>query len=418
LIGSFYLDGVIIAREGCILQTKLNLIAHCAREIDGGIRNVFAPAKLKNEMQESMSKKDNGHYASILVALGFSNDSITDEWMEVAGQFHKLAHRNKVWMKPKDHMEIMELWKRYEKILYIFTGSFYAFWDRIDHLLRIETPTVEILGSMKNLFRERQNEFQFFNSLDKKSWLRPLFESGYLTISLDDLYKDDQGRRILNDWLPLRYLAKIAPTLGRRESLLVSEKILDPLRLMVLLGDLNIDAYSLYNYCLIISYLPNYVLDSTDVGLLNYCEAYMKQQYPMHESVLMEDMLKRYIAEKQKDGLMELLGYAFGFIHYEEQIEGFEDMGITSQKRTEPNLRNTLHQYWTDEEVKEIMAITGISLPFLLAEILVSLSEHGSSDLNSMPSVEPSSQSRSYVYEWMGGLVDFLRRTSETLSWE
>src|SRR5690606_25096367 len=33
-------------------------------------------------------------------------------------------------------------------------------------------------------------------------------------------------------------------------------------------------------------------------------------------------------------------------------------------------------------------------------------------------SIEPSSQSQSYVYEWIGGLVDFLRRTSETLSWD
>lgn len=418
LIGAFYLDGVMIAREECMLQTKLNLIAHCAREIDGGIRDVFAPEKMKLEKEAAIGGDENGHYASILVALGFSNDTITDEWIAVAGQFHKLAHRYGVWLKPKDHTEIWELWKRYEKILYILTGSVYAFRDRIDHLLNIETPTKEILGMMKNLFREGQNEFQFFKYLDKPGWLRPMFENDYLTILPDELPKDDQDRRILQDWLPLRYLVAIAPMAGRHDSLLISRKILGPLRAMVLSGDLYIDAYSLYNYCLIIAHLPNYVLDSTDVELLDYCEAYMKQQYPVHESVLMEDMLNRYIGEKQKDGLIELLGYAFGYIHYEEQIEGFEDMGITSQKRTEPNLGNTLHQYWTDEKVKEIMAITGILLPFRLIEILVSLSEHDSSNLHSMPSVEPSSQSRSYVYEWMGGLVDFLRRTSQTLSWE
>lgn len=418
LIGAFYLDGVMIARKECMLQTKLNLIAHCAREIDGGIRDVFAPEKMKIKKEESMVGNENGHYASILVALGFTNNTITDEWMEVAGQFHKLAHRYGVWLKTKDHTEIWELWKRYEKILYILAGSVYAFRDRIDHLLSIETPTKEILGAMRNLFRDGQNEFQFFNSLNKPAWLRPMFENGFFTILLDKLPSDGQGRRVLQDWLPLRYLVAIAPKTDRHESLLISRKILDPLRERVLSGDLYFDSHSLSNYCLTIAHLQNYVLTGADVELLNYCQNYLQQQYPTHENVLMEDMLNRYISEKQYDGLMLLLGYAFGFSHYEEQIEGFEDLGMISQKRTEPNLQNTLYQYWTDEKIKEIMTITGISLSRRLVEILTALYEYRVDELNLIPSVEPSSQTPMYAYEWVGGIVNFLRRTSETLSWE
>jgi len=41
LMGAFYLDAVMILREECMLQTKVNIVAHCAREIDSGLRALF-----------------------------------------------------------------------------------------------------------------------------------------------------------------------------------------------------------------------------------------------------------------------------------------------------------------------------------------------------------------------------------------
>ncbi|MGZ3821562.1 MAG: hypothetical protein ACXVB6_13275, partial [Mucilaginibacter sp.] len=61
LIASFYLDAILIIREECMLQTKVNLVAHCAREIDGALRGIFAPDKEKLSMAATLSGKDKGH---------------------------------------------------------------------------------------------------------------------------------------------------------------------------------------------------------------------------------------------------------------------------------------------------------------------------------------------------------------------
>jgi len=99
--------------------------------------------------------KDQGHYASILVALGNDNSAVADEWLAIAKQFHGLAHRHEPWLKPRQASIVAALWSRYEKILAILTGSVYAIQDRIGQLIKVQEPTPEMLGALPNLIKGR-----------------------------------------------------------------------------------------------------------------------------------------------------------------------------------------------------------------------------------------------------------------------
>jgi hypothetical protein len=42
-IGAFYKDALMIMDNDCRLSTKVNLVAHLSRDIDGGFQDIFAP---------------------------------------------------------------------------------------------------------------------------------------------------------------------------------------------------------------------------------------------------------------------------------------------------------------------------------------------------------------------------------------
>ena len=130
-ISSFCFDAVKILVESSPLKSKANLIAHLAREIDSGLREVFAPNDLK-VLKEKELGKDAGHFASILVALGREpSDPLAKKWHSIATKFAGVAHHRRAYMPAKDVSEIVPLWKEYEEILEKLIGSFYGMSDRL-----------------------------------------------------------------------------------------------------------------------------------------------------------------------------------------------------------------------------------------------------------------------------------------------
>lgn len=414
LMGAFYLDALLILGQDCVLATKVNLIAHLAREIDGGFRDVFAPEKLKIAKQSSMAGDKNGHFASILVALGFDNEDITNEWMDVAGHFHELAHRHGAWLKPKDHTEIKKLWIRYEKILLILTGSSYAFRDRISHLSSIDTPTREILGALNNLLKDRQNEFQFFKDLSKRGWLRPLFEQGYFDLSNATVTYDPNGKRILEDWLPLRYLSNIASSVDRHEEILIV-KILSIVKKEVIAEKLLLDDYSVSIMYQIVLALPNYVFDQEDIDFLNAFNTYWPASHKHHESILTSELIEKYLNNGEKEGLVKLIVFSLGFRIYVEKIEGLEELGIFSQVRVLPNIEEVQYYHLTSIDFKKVLEITGTDLLEKLVSNINELAVEKYYELDRIPSIEVSEQSAMYSQDWISRGVNFLSSAGEIL---
>ena len=84
-IAAYYLDGIrILQRED--LETSASLLAHIAREIDGGLRDILSSDEAKGHIQSQLTeavlvklgdyselRNRKGHIASILAALGIDN---------------------------------------------------------------------------------------------------------------------------------------------------------------------------------------------------------------------------------------------------------------------------------------------------------------------------------------------------------
>ncbi|HEV3252652.1 MAG TPA: hypothetical protein VGZ71_16955, partial [Puia sp.] len=181
-IANFYSDAVEMMHETSTLKSKANLIAHMAREIDGGLRDVFAPKELKELKEKELGKKA-GHFASILVALGRDpSDSLAVKWHSIAEQFAGLAHRNRPYSPSKDDATMRSIWKEYEVVLDKLVGSFYGMSDRLKQFTEMEYPTEHVLPALKNLLVNPTNRNYFFSILNKPGWLEPLYKEGYFNI--------------------------------------------------------------------------------------------------------------------------------------------------------------------------------------------------------------------------------------------
>lgn len=183
-IASFYLDGVSLVKDDNYLS-KAYLIAHIAREMDGGLREILAPEDIKEKLQKTMTfedehKKIRGHVASILVALDSEKDMpLAKEYISVATTFVKFAHRSGAYKKPRNPEEIIKLWKRYELILLKLFGDYINQLKHIDRILKFQKPTEYILETLPNFFTDESKKNHFYEKLKNKNWFMPMYEKGF-----------------------------------------------------------------------------------------------------------------------------------------------------------------------------------------------------------------------------------------------
>lgn len=210
-IASFYLDGIRILKDS-YLKTKANLLAHIAREIDGGLRDIFT-TKIKQEICKECGKPLNSqtHRDSICAALGIEDENeLSKEWLKISKRFHKFAHRNGAWKNPRDFEEFRDYWEKYELILLRLIGSYYNLLNRIDVILNQDIPSDKLINTLPNLFREKATEVYFFTNLNKLGWLKKLFESNFFDYKNNpEPQKTDDGYIYTPYWSALVYLEKI-----------------------------------------------------------------------------------------------------------------------------------------------------------------------------------------------------------------
>ena len=197
-IASFYLDGVFILNNN--FKTKSYLLAHLAREIDGGLRDFLVMNPEINEIfcilcENNLTKRPS-HRESILIALDISSDSkLSKKWFEIAKQYHKFAHRSGAWKEPRDQNNMVKLWKEYEDILFDLVGSFLNIHNLFDRIIRYDYPNKEIINTLRNLLKVDARYSYFFQNLDSINWF-------------GDLYKEDYFKKInMHNFI---YLEKVA----------------------------------------------------------------------------------------------------------------------------------------------------------------------------------------------------------------
>lgn len=237
---AFYRDAVMIMREDCLLESKSNLVAHLSREIDGTLRDIFAPKETLPPRESEPVRETQKQ--SIARALGFDDPKIADEWHKVASTFARFAHRSGKGVRKVE--EFSNGWEKYEQVLVILSGSAYALSDRINHLTSYEEPTKEMLRSLKVMLVQANFAFQFFTTLKQIKWLAPMYNHGFFEASTFPNNTNDLGSISHSEWLPLRFLSNIAHMASGTELTVIS-KIIARLQDCVIDGTVKIDDYSI-----------------------------------------------------------------------------------------------------------------------------------------------------------------------------
>lgn len=173
---------------------RVSHLAHAAREIDGGLRDVFSSRSLKKKIEQNLINKSietifgkefityRGHIASILAMLNVNEkDALAKEWLSVASQFSKYAHRHGVWKEPRSFMEFKSIWERYEDILDKLVGYFYSIIARLDGLISIDEASEAPIGTLLNLIKIRPYSDYFFKNVKSTKWFEYLKDKNFFT---------------------------------------------------------------------------------------------------------------------------------------------------------------------------------------------------------------------------------------------
>ena len=240
-IAAFYLDGIKILQNK-ELETTANLLAHIAREIDGGLRDILAEKReeelefvIRTPDDETLTceKKREGtikfdintpgtvkltykgiakHKPSILQSLDVDESSpIAERWIEVSRQFNKFVHRHGPWKTPRSREEFEHLWYDFEEVLADLVGSYLKLLNRVDRILAYKAPTPDIIGTLPNLLESDARRAYFFRQLKYPTWLERLKEAGWFNPDKNPPpYETPDGYYRTPVWYALEYVEKIA----------------------------------------------------------------------------------------------------------------------------------------------------------------------------------------------------------------
>lgn len=231
-IAAFYLSGIKVLRDND-LESAPYLLAHIAREIEGGLRDVLANESDKQRIQKQLNAKNLGnlrarigHIASILAALGIEDlhSPIAERWITVAIQFHEFAHRHGAWATPRGRDTFVPLWNEFENVLADLVGSHFNLLNQLDRILKYEKPTKEIRKTLPNLLASDVRRKYFFSRLDSPAWLKPLKEDGWFNPERNPAPQQvvgSPGNYHMPTWYALNYVARVAKHPDRPVGVLV-----------------------------------------------------------------------------------------------------------------------------------------------------------------------------------------------------
>ena len=241
-IAAYYLDGIRILQHQD-LETAASLLAHIAREIDGGLRDILAE-NLKERLEfnirmpndETLQYKGRRedtfkftvnipgavevtykdiprHRVSILIALGIDDPSpLAERWINATRNLARFAHRHGAWRSPRRIEDFKGLWLEFEGVLAGLVGNYLNLLDRLDRI-QIAEPTKERRGALRNLLESEARRAYFFSRLESPAWLEPLKEDGWFDPDRNPMPQespDQPGYYYSSRWHALEYVVKVS----------------------------------------------------------------------------------------------------------------------------------------------------------------------------------------------------------------
>ena len=238
-IAAFYLSGVKVLNDKD-LEISSYLLAHIAREIEGGLRDVLSEKK-KEELKFVIEAPDGNkstyekgregsfkftsndpgtfkvtynrigqHKPSILQSLGVDENSpLAARWISVAKRFAGFAHRHGAWKPPRRREAFVPLWHEFEDVLTELVGNHFKLLDRIDRILDYKEPTKKIIKTLDNLLASEVRYAYFFNKLDSPTWLKSLKDARWFDPERQPISQEMPDQPV-HFWHALGYVEKIA----------------------------------------------------------------------------------------------------------------------------------------------------------------------------------------------------------------
>lgn len=189
-IASFYLDGVKMFQDEEYLS-KAYLLAHIAREIDGGLRDILSDGKTIHCYEcdrpihgyidnENFEEINSNHLKSILSSLDVDdkNHQFAIFWKKTATKFSRYAHRSGAYKDSRNSNEVVRLWKDFEIVLFKLIGEYINQIKIIDRVIK-KAPEKNIIATVYNITKDENNKRHFYNSLKNIEWLMPLYQNSF-----------------------------------------------------------------------------------------------------------------------------------------------------------------------------------------------------------------------------------------------
>ena len=361
-IAAFYLDGIKILKNKEI-ETAANLLAHVAREIDGGLRQVLAEEReeelefvIRTPNHETLTyekkredtikfdintpgtvkltyKKIAKHKPSILQSLDVDESSpIAERWIEVTGQFNKFVHRHGPWKAPRSREEFEHLWYDFEDVLADLVGSYLNLLSRLDRILAYKAPTDDIIGTLPNLLESDARRAYFFRQLKYPTWLKPLNEEGWFNPEKNPLpyeVPDSPGHYCTPVWYALEYVEKVANHPERPVDLLVDivNTIVD------YINDTGKRIENDSTNRRLIEIIGTFPIDRIEHKHISFMSTALK--YGWVSRTISEIILPKLLSEREKDLSLDLLKVMF-------------DARVVNHR-----IRPTMEEYWLKEAIKQ-----------------------------------------------------------------
>ena len=234
---AFYRDALRMLDEASTIESGAHMLAHCAREIEGALRQVLlplvpAPDVEPNASSKSKKGKEETHaeqVARIVDAYGIPSDSAAGRiWSRIAdeGQLHKLAHRDAL-MRPRAlDGAYRDFWREWEEVLDAVLDRFEARFGEhvvlLQALAMVKAPDAGHLKRLRNTVPNNHMSLsEFFSRIDGR-WLPLLHQGKFFTSPPGpDVTRDGEH---YPPWAASQFLARLADA-SDAETLVLVEKI-------------------------------------------------------------------------------------------------------------------------------------------------------------------------------------------------
>ena len=381
-IAAYYLDGLKILYSKD-LEAAASFLAHAAREIDGGLRNILSMGK-KEELEFVVrmpngdtlteEKKKEGtlkfaidtpgnvkvrysqigkHKPSILQSLGVNEPSpLANRWIEVTGKFYEFVHRHGAWKLPHSIEDFEPIWHEFEEVLASLVGSYLNLLSKVvDRILEYEEPTEEIRGVLPNLLKSEARCAYFFRELEFPAWLGPLKEDGWFNPDQNPIRQEDPdqlGNFYHPTWYALEYAMKVCTHLESSVDVLVD--IVDSI---ISYTDSNGERIKNRRTDLqVIQIVGTFPIDRIEFQHIAFMGTALrfKRKYGLVDQEIAEKILPKFLDASKKDLALMLLK-----VILQAEVVAREITTKTENrwpKVTKRDVVSTMEEYWLRRVVK------------------------------------------------------------------